>query len=384
MTGDVAATLTEACGGTNTSGAKVVCLEGNGSRPSHKGNGYAETDTMYTLNSTEKHAVAYRKQGHPQNAEQGQGWEQTEINDTLNAFDSSESRTPTIVLENHPADSRVKIREDGMVQTLSSRMGTGGGNVPMVMETYQKTTGALCASGYDKLGTQVAKGPGAVCTKGDNNAGTQNQILRLLQETYGEETVFKWGVAILERLQQTDILQQGVHESGIQSETENRQELDDSALPCPSVVTEWLLRDMRQREECGCASQGWESTEQRFEQSDESMSELSQQNPQTCKGLFDMWEKGQGIRLLQQALYQIQKIWESVNVPRSVVRRLTPLEAERLQNFPDHWTDIGDWVDSKGKKHKDADSPRYKALGNSIALPFWQWLAHRMCAVSWR
>ena len=61
-----------------------------------------------------------------------------------------------------------------------------------------------------------------------------------------------------------------------------------------------------------------------------------------------------------------------------VVRRLTPMECERLQDFPDGWTDIGDWTDSKGKKHKDADSPRYKALGNSIALPFWQWLADRI------
>lgn len=43
------------------------------------------------------------------------------------------------------------------------------------------------------------------------------------------------------------------------------------------------------------------------------------------------------------------------------------------------WTDIGEWVDSKGKTHKgDSDSPRYKALGNSIALPFWEWLAERM------
>ena len=63
----------------------------------------------------------------------------------------------------------------------------------------------------------------------------------------------------------------------------------------------------------------------------------------------------------------------------AVVRRLTPMECERLQGYPDGWTDIGDWVDSKGKTHKgDADSPRYKALGNSIALPFWQWMAERM------
>ena len=65
----------------------------------------------------------------------------------------------------------------------------------------------------------------------------------------------------------------------------------------------------------------------------------------------------------------------------TVVRRLTPLECERLQGYPDGWTDIGEWVDSNGKKHKDVDSPRYKALGNSIALPFWEWMASRMVKV---
>ena len=63
---------------------------------------------------------------------------------------------------------------------------------------------------------------------------------------------------------------------------------------------------------------------------------------------------------------------------RWIVRRLTPLEDERLQGYPDDYTNIGDWTDSKGKKHKYADSPRYKALGNSIALPQWFWLVQRM------
>jgi DNA (cytosine-5)-methyltransferase 1 len=66
-----------------------------------------------------------------------------------------------------------------------------------------------------------------------------------------------------------------------------------------------------------------------------------------------------------------------------VVRRLTPMECERLQGFPDGWTDIGDWVktDKRGREIKvkgSADSPRYKALGNSIALPFWAWMLRRM------
>lgn len=63
---------------------------------------------------------------------------------------------------------------------------------------------------------------------------------------------------------------------------------------------------------------------------------------------------------------------------RWVVRRLTPVECERLQGYPDDYTNIGDWTDSKGKKHKYADSPRYKALGNSIALPQWFWLVQKM------
>lgn len=74
-------------------------------------------------------------------------------------------------------------------------------------------------------------------------------------------------------------------------------------------------------------------------------------------------------------------------VGTSIVRRLTPLECTRLQGFPDGWVEIGDWVDSKGKIHKDADSPKYKALGNSIAVGyangqsgFWCWLARRICA----
>lgn len=67
-----------------------------------------------------------------------------------------------------------------------------------------------------------------------------------------------------------------------------------------------------------------------------------------------------------------------------VVRRLTPLECERLQGYPDGWTDIGEWVktDKRGRKIKvkgSADRPRYKALGNSIALPPWRFVLYRLC-----
>ena len=76
----------------------LICIEGNGTRQSHSGDGWRESDTMYTINATEQHAIAYRKQGHPTNAEDGQGWEEAKVADTLNSFDISEKRTPTIVV----------------------------------------------------------------------------------------------------------------------------------------------------------------------------------------------------------------------------------------------------------------------------------------------
>ena len=62
----------------------------------------------------------------------------------------------------------------------------------------------------------------------------------------------------------------------------------------------------------------------------------------------------------------------------SVVRRLTPIECERLQGFPDNYTQIP-W---KGKEAKDCpDGPRYKAMGNSMAVPVMEWIGMRIQAV---
>ena len=56
-----------------------------------------------------------------------------------------------------------------------------------------------------------------------------------------------------------------------------------------------------------------------------------------------------------------------------VVRRLTPVECERLQGFPSGWTD----VPYKGKEHP-SDTPRYKACGNSMAVPVIRWIGSRI------
>ena len=62
----------------------------------------------------------------------------------------------------------------------------------------------------------------------------------------------------------------------------------------------------------------------------------------------------------------------------AVVRRLTPLECERLQGFPDLWTDIPEYMDGKGKLKATPESARYKALGNSIAIPPWFYVLQKL------
>lgn len=57
------------------------------------------------------------------------------------------------------------------------------------------------------------------------------------------------------------------------------------------------------------------------------------------------------------------------------VRRLTPLECERLQGFPDNWTQ----VPYRGKPA--SDGPRYRALGNSMATNCMRWIGQRIALV---
>lgn len=250
--------------------------------------------------------------------------------------------------------------------------------------TYQDITGCLMSSGYEKLGTQEAMndmfvveeprswdGSDVAPTLTVNNAGgggqrmpdkdnfnaviqpnemantlqiyekvmniaaSRNPILRVLRETYGAEAVVKWGASELAALQSAEILRTGMPGIGEESCPENRNKLDDAALPRQAAFTKWLLRDLREQQKCGCASQGRKSTEQQSEQLAEIMQKLPHESAQASKSLLDMWRQGEGIWALQQALYSLQEVWKSVVGKRerggdamtsAVVRRLTPLE----------------------------------------------------------
>jgi DNA (cytosine-5)-methyltransferase 1 len=72
-----------------------------------------------------------------------------------------------------------------------------------------------------------------------------------------------------------------------------------------------------------------------------------------------------------------QWLFEEVKWLPSRVRRLTPVECERLQGFPDNFTNI-----PYRKKEESPDGPRYKAMGNSMAVPVMAWIGQRIQEVS--
>ena len=81
---------------------------------------------------------------------------------------------------------------------------------------------------------------------------------------------------------------------------------------------------------------------------------------------------GKGYLGQDEKTYTISATQDQQLYANMAVRRLTPIECERLQGFPDRYTDI------KPKGKDTPDGPRYKALGNSMAVPVIYWLGKRI------
>lgn len=130
--------------------------------------------------------------------------------------------------------------------------------------------------------------------------------------------------------------------------------MDDSSLPREKDMSSGTVRGLRQGGEDGRSPQERQLAGQLARELDSGMSELppkaARRNEEEQKS--STAETGQG---------------------KYVIRRLTPTECERLQGFPDGWTD----VPYKGKEHP-SDTPRYKALGNSMAVPVMRWIGERI------
>ena len=267
---------------------------------------------------------------------------------TLNSAASDADHVPCTVysVENHPADSRVNLDETGKVQTLTSRMGTGGGNVPMVMEPFCKSRRAKTAD--DATTWKHADVANTLNTFDQGEARANELVVEGVPTAYSFDPGASRDVGVLFIEECGKTLTNGTcpgHHDGVVI-----------SQPCHTITTG--------------------SFTQIEEEKSPTLMARDYKDP-TCVEFFDAKER------------------------RYIVRRLTPTECARLQGFPDKWghlepkAELTDeeyrfWLEVRkthdainGRAVKDynekqmltyynklwTDSAEYKMWGNGIALP---------------
>jgi DNA (cytosine-5)-methyltransferase 1 len=216
----------------------------------------------------------------------------------------------------------------------------------------------------------------------DAQEARSREILRSLREAVSAEAFPQWCVGVLASFQPTEILQSEVHGAGVPGQAEETDpRLDDGALSRPQHLPTGAMREVWQ---AGCerrTPQEWRLAGQLAQELGTYLSELPQQGTPPAWLLHSLWRTSEGLGLLRQALSTLQAVGRSdagqaqPTHPPYAVRRLTPVECERLMGLPDNYTAIP-W---RGKAAEACpDGPRYKALGNSMAVPCMRWLGERI------
>lgn len=222
----------------------------------------------------------FTKAKRAQNVNDYESWNEGGVAPTLNAMDNNGEAYATVLIIDGTRVNDVRVYEDGIVPTVISRYGTGGGNVPMIfpiddareLEKHQNGTG---------IGTD-----------------------------------------------------------GAPAYTLDRQQ-------APAVAVAFSPSDFANYSEgVGTLKAGMTNNNSPVIAFDAYNHTASDTN-QTLRTGSDLDKMG-------------------TVLASSVVRRLTPVECERLQGFPDNWTD------------GQADSNRYKQMGNAVAVPVVQWIINRM------
>jgi DNA (cytosine-5)-methyltransferase 1 len=241
----------------------------------------------------------------------------------------------TRVYENHPADSRVKEMGD-LCQTVTSRWGTGGGNVPLVQNVAYE---------WHNQDSRI-KPIEVAATLNCNAGGKEGHLVQSLPIALAENTIGRQP-------------QNGGNGDGF---TEGGPMYTLNATGVHGVAFGWQ----------NSASQGMsvDTISPTLDKSKTPAVALSQQPiPEYYAHQY-----------CQDRVYSTEGITPAINCSQlhkfrfdMAVRRLTPVECERLQGFPDNYTNI---------KENCPDGPRYKAMGNSMAVPVMRWIGERINMVN--
>ncbi len=320
---------------------------------------------------------------------------------------------------NHEAPILVRMREGK----------EGGGKGPLVSNDQSLTLATandqvLCVSAPNN--TFEHKGIKHACPQ----EAYSGEILRTLREEIGEEVFVQWGFGIIAPLQQEEVLRAWLHGDGLRREATARR--DTSKLikaPFKEGCSGWPMRELWEHGPDGRTPQGRRLVEQLCDELEAAVPQLSHAGTLTEEEMHGMRKAAEGIGVLRQALSEVQEVGrpeqgglaeaggvldaglrhnksrprtmqqartadaqgnieprtdeqvrssESTLVQTFSVRRLLPEECEALQGFPRNYTRIP-W---KGRTADQCpDGQRYKALGNSWAVPCARWIGERIKAI---
>lgn len=293
-----------------------------------------------------------------------------------------------VMVENHPADSRIDIDDSGTCQTLTGRMGTGGGNVPMVMHV---DIGDNSSCRVDK---QIAYSYNIGDRYGVPNEHIEKSPTLTVRCGTGGNNV----PAVMS-------VDMGGGKSVCVSHEEVSPTLSCTHYGAPAVA---YLANGEQNEQCFCVGNG--QADQTYLQ--DKAGTLNCMHDQQCvlkaialdRATFNVGKTQQGFEISETVNAPLVATGPSAVAYRNIkyiVRRITPVECARLQGFPDKWgipskkTDFTDeeykfWLSVRqnfaqinNKQSLDwnkqsmlnwynklhTDSAEYKMWGNGVALP---------------
>ncbi len=277
-----------------------------------------------------------------------------------------------IALENHPADSRIKISDDEICQTLTSRCGTGGGNVPLLMET-PKVYG-ICA-----------KHSNSMLSENPNSGFYEAETSRTLDTSGTNPSCNQGGMVVIEG----NGSRPSHHGNGYK-ESEIMYTLNTVEVPAVAMAESTFAI----------------SRDNHFSVSEDVAGTAVARGPATVVHYSTSKNSHHTVASHEKANTLVASDWKDPpvvndapnNEPAYIVRRLTPTECARLQGLPDwwcknldnqnptdeeiqFWTEVwNEWSKINGKKPKTekqirkwlanpySDSAEYKLYGNAICV----------------
>jgi DNA (cytosine-5)-methyltransferase 1 len=309
--------------------------------------------------------------------------------------------------ESHPNDSRVNGPKD-VADTVSASYGTGGGNTPLVQQPIAFEPGKMqrLGYGYSDNGTS----PTLRSEPGDNQLAVAQPIaiqdVRPIEKaqngrgwnddgtSYTVDTKATQGVA-----QPIAFKVRGGCEGGGKGYLGQEERaftistMQDQQIAQPIAVdtynyttnnhTTQTIRSQSDTEHIGAVLQpiavdvyNQSIDGQTSATITEAVGGTNTSGPKVMQPMAFDWQSGGDMRGMNlQEKTQLQRCQTPAVMHSMAIRRLTPKECERLQGFPDDWTKIP-------YRNKEADQcpdgPRYKACGNSMAVPVMRWIGERI------